>query len=76
MPGTPPGYYRDDQYVRARPYGSCDNDGSIRCVRGGYGWLMCDQGGWIDMGSVADGTRCVDGHIGADDGDHRHYGGR
>lgn len=76
MPGAPPGYFRDDQYVRARPYGSCYHDGDIKCIDDGYGWLMCDQGGWVDMGGVAAGTRCVDGHIGADGGsDDSHWDG-
>ncbi len=68
-PGAPlpSGSYRDDRYVRAQPYGSCGADGGIECVDAGLGmgsgFLVCDQGGWVDMGRVADGTVCVDGEI-------------
>ena len=61
------GFYRDDRYVRARPYGSCAPDGSIQCVDAGSGvgsgFLACDQGGWINMGAVANGTVCESGRI-------------
>lgn len=62
MPGAPDGYFRDDRYVRARPDGSCDVDGALQCNGPGDFWI-CDQGGWVDMGSVAEGTECVDGEI-------------
>jgi hypothetical protein len=62
-PGAPVGYYRDDRYVRYRPFGACSVDGSLQCVNGGAGFYVCDQGGWVDMGSVADGTTCADGRI-------------
>lgn len=63
QPGAPPGYYRYDQYVRARPFGSCSPDGSIGCRNNGASWMLCDHGGWVDMGSVATGTTCVNGAI-------------
>lgn len=61
--GGPAGTYRDDTIVRARPLGACGLQGSVECLRDGKGWAMCDQGGWVDMGSVAAGTVCRDGHI-------------
>lgn len=60
---TPTGYYRDDRYVRARPDGSCSDDGSIECANNGTTFLVCDQGGWVDMGDVAAGTTCENGAI-------------
>ncbi|KAK5283866.1 hypothetical protein LTR16_005337, partial [Cryomyces antarcticus] len=51
------GYYRDDRYVRATPYGSCGDEGAIECR--GNGFLICDMSGWVDMGSVAAGTVCT-----------------
>ncbi|TKA61478.1 hypothetical protein B0A49_10272, partial [Cryomyces minteri] len=51
------GYYRDDRYVRAMPYGTCDDEGAIECR--GTEFLVCDMGGWVDMGSVAAGTVCT-----------------
>jgi hypothetical protein len=60
---TPQGYYRDHRYVRARPDGDCDQNGSIKCTHGGQGFSVCDQGGWVDMGSVAEGTTCQNGAI-------------
>lgn len=59
----PAGYYRDDRVVRVQPYGSCTNDGSIECQDGGQQFLICDQGGWVLMGDVADGTMCENGEI-------------
>jgi hypothetical protein len=61
MPGAPAGYYRSDQYGRARPLGSCSLDGSVECVGGGSQWAMCDHGGWVNMGPVAPGTVCING---------------
>jgi hypothetical protein len=61
--GAPAGYYRSDQYRRARPNGGCSPDGNIGCLRGGAGWEMCDHGGWVDMGPVAAGTTCRNGRI-------------
>ena len=59
--------YRDDRYVRARPLGDCETNGSLRCADAGEGegsgFWICDQGGWIDMGAVAKGTMCMDGEI-------------
>lgn len=57
--------YRDDRHVRSRPLGDCDVNGALGCTRGGEGFMVCDQGGWVDMGSVAAGTRCVGGRIAA-----------
>ncbi|KAM0721294.1 hypothetical protein Q7P37_003582 [Cladosporium fusiforme] len=57
------GYYRDDRYVRARPDGDCGKEGEMRCTDGGQGFMVCDQGGWVRMGSVAAGTVCRDGRI-------------
>ncbi|KAB2572571.1 putative endoglucanase protein [Lasiodiplodia theobromae] len=54
---------RDDRYVRARPNGDCSEEGVIRCTEGGGEFEMCDHGGWVGMGKVAKGTRCVDGGI-------------
>ncbi|KAK7713848.1 hypothetical protein SLS57_007353 [Botryosphaeria dothidea] len=54
---------RDDRYVRARPDGDCSKDGSVECVDGGKGFWVCDHGGWVDMGAVANGTLCVGGGI-------------
>jgi hypothetical protein len=61
--GSPSGYYRSDEYGAARPLGSCTPDGSIGCLRDGSGWMLCNQGGWVDMGDVADGTICENGSI-------------
>jgi hypothetical protein len=60
---SPQGYYRDDRYVRARPDGDCDTNGSLMCTDGGKSYSVCDQGGWVRMGSVAGGTVCRDGAI-------------
>lgn len=60
---TPSGYYRDDQYVAASPYGSCSISGAIQCSNGGQGFQMCSNGAWVNMGSVAAGTQCVNGQI-------------
>ncbi len=60
---TPKGYYRDDRIVRARPYGDCSKDGAIRCTGGGQSFQLCDHGGWVNMGAVAKGTKCVNGQI-------------
>lgn len=60
---TPNGYFRDDRIVRARPDGDCDDDGSLKCIDGGQQFEICDQGGWVLMGPVANGTTCVNGEI-------------
>jgi hypothetical protein len=66
QPGSPSGYYRNDEYGQARPLGSCSPDGSIGCLRNGNGWMICDHGGWVDMGDVEAGTICENsGIIGA-----------
>lgn len=57
------GSYRDDRIVRARPNGDCDVDGELECTDGGEHFRVCDQGGWVRMGSVAPGTTCRDGKI-------------
>ena len=65
--GNPREFYRDDRYVRARPFGECTFNGALQCTDAGYGmgsgFWICDHGGWIDMGRVAAGTVCVDGSI-------------
>ncbi|KAI6825924.1 hypothetical protein KC315_g13266 [Hortaea werneckii] len=60
---TSAGYYRDDRYVRARPDGDCNEEGSILCTEGGSAFDVCDQGGWVPMGAVAEGTQCRNGEI-------------
>jgi hypothetical protein len=60
---APQGYCRDDRYVRARPDGDCDRDGATMCMDGGQSFSVCDQGGWVRMGSVAEGTICQNGAI-------------
>ena len=60
---TESGYYRDDRVVRARPDGDCSDEGSIQCTDGGQQFDMCDQGGWVEMGAVANGTMCENGEI-------------
>jgi len=60
---TPQGYYRDDRVVRARPDGDCDEDGSIMCTDGRQQFDVCDQGGYVQMGAVAQGTTCENGQI-------------
>ena len=60
---TPEGYYRDDRIVRARPFGDCQPDGSFRCIAGGSRFLVCDQGGWVDMGPSPPGTTCSNGQF-------------
>jgi hypothetical protein len=61
MPGAPAGYYRNDQYGRARPLGGCEPEGSIECLGDGSTWAICYHEGWVNMGPVAPGTRCVGG---------------
>jgi hypothetical protein len=63
MPSAPAGYYRSDQYARARPLGGCSPDGSIECLGGGGHWAICDHGRWVDMGAVAPGTLCANGEF-------------
>lgn len=60
---TPAGYYRDDRIVRERPDGDCDVDGAVLCTDGGQRFSVCDHGGWVRMGSVAEGTVCRDGRM-------------
>lgn len=60
---TPAGYYRDDRIIRDRPLGDCDADGALTCTDEGQGFAICDHGGLVDMGDVAQGTRCEDGRI-------------
>lgn len=60
---APQGMHRDDRYVRARPDGDCDTDGSILCMSGGSEFAVCDHGGWVRMGAVAAGTACRGGVI-------------
>lgn len=51
--------YEDDEIVRSRPLGACEQAGSYECLRSGAGFAVCDQGAWVDMGAVAVGTQCV-----------------
>lgn len=60
---VPAGFYRDDRYVRSRPDGDCDRDGSLRCRNEGAEFMVCDHGGWVRMGEVAAGTICRNGNI-------------
>lgn len=60
---TPNGYFRDDRVVRARPDGDCNDDGSIKCTDNGDQFELCDQGRWVEMGIVANGTTCSNGQI-------------
>ena len=60
---TQQGHYRDDRMVRSRPDGDCSPDGSVQCTNGGQGFEVCDQGGWVDMGMVAQGTMCSNAQI-------------
>jgi hypothetical protein len=60
---SPDGSYRDDRYVRSSALGRCTTHGDIRCVSEGKAFEVCDNGGWVSMGSVAPGTSCVDGEI-------------
>lgn len=59
----PEGKNRDDRIVRARPDGDCDDNGSVSCTDGGQQFRVCDQGGWVRMGAVAEGTMCKDDRI-------------
>lgn len=63
LPSISLGGYRDDKYVAARPFGGCSPDGSIKCTVAGLGYMVCDHGGWVDMGRLAVGTKCVNGNI-------------
>ncbi|KJX97568.1 hypothetical protein TI39_contig481g00037 [Zymoseptoria brevis] len=60
---VPEGYYRDDRYVRASPFGRCSNNGELRCANDGAAFQVCDNGGWVAMGNVAAGTTCSNGEI-------------
>lgn len=60
---TPTGSYRDDRIVRARPDGECSDEGSIMCTYSRQMFDVCDQGGWVEMGAVANGTTCQNGAI-------------
>ena len=58
--------------------GECSPDGRIFCRdaeddgdeegKEGRVILVCDQGGLIDLGRMARGTKCVEGRIVVDDG--------
>ncbi|SMR42466.1 unnamed protein product [Zymoseptoria tritici ST99CH_1E4] len=60
---VPEGYYRDDRYVRASPFGRCSDNGELRCANDGAAFQVCDNGGWVAMGNVAAGTTCSNGEI-------------
>ncbi|KAI9836754.1 MAG: hypothetical protein M1837_003242 [Sclerophora amabilis] len=62
----------ENRIGRARPDGDCttEEQGMIRCGAQGDGpegssdmFLMCDDGGLVNMGAVAPGTLCVGGNI-------------
>ncbi|KAF7185072.1 hypothetical protein HII31_13695 [Pseudocercospora fuligena] len=61
--GVKSGSYRDDRYIRERPDGDCDVDGSFKCSASGTQFSVCDHGGWAAMGAVAAGTTCSNGKI-------------
>ncbi|KXT13640.1 hypothetical protein AC579_4982 [Pseudocercospora musae] len=61
--GVKSGSYRDDRYIRERPDGDCDVDGSFKCTAGGSQFSICDHEGWVAMGAVAAGTTCSNGKI-------------
>ena len=61
----PSASYRDDRYIRSRPFGDCGAEAKVQCHTGGDGFYVCSQGGLIDMGAVAAGTTCADGVIAA-----------
>ncbi len=52
----------DGQIVRQNK-GACTPNGALFC-NGEKMFYLCDQGGLIEMGSVAPGTVCRDGVIG------------
>jgi hypothetical protein len=43
--------------------GTCDVEGAVVCNADGMGFGLCDHGGVVDMGRVAEGTRCIGGEI-------------
>ena len=49
--------------IRTDNEGDCKIDGELVCEDDGKSFLRCDQGGLIDFGSVAAGTKCMDGMI-------------
>lgn len=42
---------------------ACSAAGSMGCSNGGSGFMLCNNGAWTDMGSVAAGTKCENGAI-------------
>ena len=44
---------------------SCSDDGALSCGSGGSTFYLCSEGTLVDMGSVAAGTICENGVIGA-----------
>ncbi|GAB7357482.1 hypothetical protein MBLNU459_g0018t1 [Dothideomycetes sp. NU459] len=60
---APSGYYRDDRIGRSQPEGACASAGAVKCTNSGSQFQICDDGGWVDMGSVPSGTICANGAI-------------
>ncbi|KAG6986654.1 hypothetical protein G7Y79_00074g098510 [Physcia stellaris] len=60
-----PGTYCDaaENRIRADNEGNCSPDGSLQCGSDGSTFMVCDQGGLINFGSVAPGTKCENGAI-------------
>lgn len=42
---------------------SCDRAGEFQCSDDGQSFSVCDQGKWVSMGRVSEGTKCADGVI-------------
>jgi len=51
------------QIIRRSDGGSCSTSGTIKCAADGKSWYMCSMGGYVSMGPVAAGTKCVNGGI-------------
>jgi len=79
QPGAPLGFHRGDSYVpagsinnamspggdinNATPGGACSPDGALGCYNDSNSFTLCNYGHWVNMGSVAAGTKCMDGGI-------------
>jgi hypothetical protein len=50
--------------VVASAAGPCSTDGALMCTNEGKTFLICSNGQWVNVGSVAPGTLCRDGAIG------------
>ncbi|KAL2044209.1 hypothetical protein N7G274_002914 [Stereocaulon virgatum] len=53
---------RDGAIERASD-GKCTPNGTLSCSQNGQVFFLCDEGGLINMGSIAPGTRCMQGQI-------------